>query len=432
MASNPIFEESVASQANAIVDELTDNPVQARPPSEIRIDVGRPGRQLCIYPARAGYELQTELDFLSNRAMEPNVFYTGRFLAPAMPRLEDRLVRLLLIRDEDEQRSRMRLLMPFSVEKPGFAVGPSIMRVWAHPFGPVGTPLVDAEGAAETLDDMLEALGGARSELPRVLVMPDMHLSGPVSELLRVVAIARGLPIAVTGEMERPMLQARIDGAAYLAETVSKSHLREMRRQWRLLGERGKLEYKVVRHPRDIRNGLETFLALEASGWKGRQKSAMVTDRYRAAFAREAVNNLAETDNVRIHTLELDGQVIATLVVFVIGGEAYTWKTAFDEAFAAHSPGKLLFQRLTEQHLDDPNIARTDSCAVPDHPIVSRMWAERSTMATLIIGLTPNADRDVRQVAAQLHLYRNTRNFARIMRERLRAVARRKHARRQN
>ena len=78
---------------------------------------------MCIYPARAGYDLQQELDFLSNRAMEANVFFTGRFLAPAMPRLEDRQIRLLLMRDEDRDRSRMRLLMPFSVEKPGFAVG---------------------------------------------------------------------------------------------------------------------------------------------------------------------------------------------------------------------------------------------------------------------------------------------------------------------
>ena len=29
---------------------------------------------------------------------------------------------------------------------------------------------------------------------------------------------------------------------------------------------------------------------------------------------------------------------------------------------------------VTEQHLDDPNIMATDSCAVPDHPVMSRLW----------------------------------------------------------
>ena len=60
----------------------------AQPPADQRIATGKPGRSLALYPATAGYELQQELDFLSNRVMEPNVFFTGRFLAPAMPRLD--------------------------------------------------------------------------------------------------------------------------------------------------------------------------------------------------------------------------------------------------------------------------------------------------------------------------------------------------------
>jgi hypothetical protein len=174
-----------------------------------------------------------------------------------------------------------------------------------------------------------------------------------------------------------------------------------------------------------VRAGLESFLALEGRGWKGRRRTAMITDRFRAAFAREAVTNLAETDNVRIHALTLDGKPIAIMVVFVVGGEAFTWKTAFDETFAEFSPGKLLVWRLTEQHLDDPNIVRTDSCAMPDHPVMSHLWRERETMGTLIVGLQPGRDRDVRQVTTQLHLYRNTRNVARLIRDRLRAIARR-------
>ena len=43
-------------------------------------------------------------------------------------------------------------------------------------------------------------------------------------------------------------------------------------------------------------------------------------------------------------------------------------------------------------------------------------------MGTLVIGLKQNRDRDVRQVAAQLHLYRNTRNMARLLREKIRSL----------
>lgn len=424
MASSPIIHEEVASQANTLIGEFADVET-ARPLAERDIAVGRPGRHLAIYPARAGYELQEELDFLTNRALEPNVFFSGRFLAPAMPRLEDRVIRLMLMRDETETHSRMRLMLPFSVEKPGFSVGAPIIRAWANPFGPLGTPLLDREDAAETLDNMLEALSKPETNLPGILVLPDLRLDGPVASLLRAVAMSRNLSIAVTDEAQRPFLESTLDADEYLAKSVSTKHRHEMRRQWRRLSEHGEVTYMVARQPEEIRYHLEEFLTLEDSGWKGRRKSAMVADRYRAAFAREAINSLAETDSVRIHSLALDGEAIASMIVFVIAGDAWTWKTAYNETYARYSPGKLLVDRLTEWHLDDLNIRRTDSCAVPDHPVMSRMWTERERMGTMIIGLHPSHDRDVRQVATQLHIYRNTRNIARMLREKIRGIARR-------
>jgi len=219
------------------------------------------------------------------------------------------------------------------------------------------------------------------------------------------------------------MLQSEEDAVVYLRNAVSSSHMREMRRQWRLLEERGPVVYSVARQPRDIHMRFEEFLSLEAGGWKGKKRSALVTDRYHTAFARETVSNLAAIDAVRIHTIDLAGKAIASIVVLMMGGEAYAWKTAYDEDFARYSPGKLLIGELTEWHLDDANIVRSDSCAVPDHPIMSRLWQEREEMGTLVIGLTQNGDRDVRQVAAQLHMYNSTRNVAKMLRAKIMSLA---------
>jgi hypothetical protein len=170
---------------------------------------------------------------------------------------------------------------------------------------------------------------------------------------------------------------------------------------------------------------MEEFLLLEASGWKGKEKTALTIDRLRSAFAREAVFNLAAADKVRIHTIDLDGRAIASLIVFISSGEAYTWKTAYDEAYADCSPGKILMSKVTEWHLEDANIVRTDSLAVPDHPLMSRLWKERESMASMIIGLQPNRDRDVRQIASQLHLYQNTKDVARRLRDRIMSMRKR-------
>lgn len=393
------------------------------PEADLSLAIGRAGREFSLYPATLGYDLQEELEFLSHRAMEPNIFFSARLLAPAMPRVEDKQVRFALIRDDNGMRSRLRLLMPFTVERPGFSVGASIIRTWANPFGPLGTPLVDAEDAAETIDNLFDVLSQRETRLPSVLVLPDVRLNGRFAQLAKAVAIARDLAVATTDTFRRPMLESYLDGDGYLKQAVSAHHVREMRRQWRKLEKLGTLTYNVARQPEDVRLRMEEFLALEAKGWKGRKRSALINDRYRAAFAREAITNLAEIDAVRVHTIDLDGRAIASLIVFLMAGEAYTWKTAYDEGFGGYSPGKLLIMKLTDWHLDDANILRTDSCAVPDHPIMSRFWEEREEIGSLVIGLTRNSDRDVRQVAAQLHLYRNTRNIARILREKIMHLA---------
>ncbi len=79
---------------------------------------------------------------------------------------------------------------------------------------------------------------------------------------------------------------------------------------------------------------------------------------------------------------------------------------------------------VTKQHLDDPNIELTDSCAVPDHPVMSRLWSERQ--ADRHAGDRHDARGRPQQPGRpprRLHLYRETRNFARLVRNRVRKPA---------
>ncbi|BCH30536.1 hypothetical protein MesoLjLc_24660 [Mesorhizobium sp. L-8-10] len=427
MAAVPLLEELNSSSSGPMVASLAG--LAGEPVDDALIELlvdDRPLRRLAVYAASAGFEMVEELDHLCRRTVEPNVFFNPRFLAPAMPRLEDREVRLAVIRDGNEYRSRLRLLVPFSIEKPPIPIAVPIMRTWSSPFGPLGTPLLDRDDPAGVLEDFFSMLARPHLKLPKVFVLPDMPLDGPVASLLSAVAETRGLPLAVVNKVERPYLASELDGDAYLRQSLSPHHLREFRRLKRRLADTGTLEHCVARTTDEIRLGVEAFLTLEAAGWKGRERTAMAIDRFRAAFAREAVDRLAELDICRVHSLVLDGKVIACLIVFVEAGIAYTWKTAYDEALATYSPGTLLMIEVTRQHLEDPNIEATDSCAVPDHPVMSRLWSERKPLATFVVGLTPDADRATRQAASQLHLYSETRKLARTLRNRVKGLLRRK------
>jgi hypothetical protein len=237
---------------------------------------------------------------------------------------------------------------------------------------------------------------------------------------LRGVAIGRGLPVLSTASVQRPFLKSEKDSVDYFKDNIRSHSRRNFGRLRRQLEASGQFEYEIARGPESVRLALEEFLLLENAGWKGRQRTSLAADRFRAAFAREAVNNLAERDLCRIHSFKLDGRVIASLIVFVQSGHAWTWKTTYDEGFAQYSPGTLLIMQVTATHLDDPNIQLTDSCAVEDHPVMARLWSERREFATLVIGLRPDMDRETRQVMSQLELYRSTRNAAKTVRDRLR------------
>jgi hypothetical protein len=420
MVAVPIFEEVSGGGIGTMMSGLAGLPRDERERAQIELWAGgRPSRKLAIYPASAGFDLVEELDYLANRTVESNIFFNPRFLAPAMPRLENREVRLAVIRDGDDYRSRLRLLVPFSIERPAVPLGVPVMRSWANPFGPMGTPLIDRDDPLGVLDDFFTMLARPHLKLPRLFVVPDLRLDGPVAALLKTLSETRDLPLAVTGENPRPMLKSDLDGDTYLKNSLRAHHYREFRRLKRRLADHGRLEHETARGPEEVRYAIEDFLALEASGWKGRERSAMAVDRFRAAFAREAVHGLADLDMCRIHKLTLDGRTIASLIVFVEQGVAYTWKTAYDETLSAYSPGTLLMIEVTKQHLDDPNIIMTDSCAVPDHPVMSRLWSEHSPTGTFVIGLAPGTDRLTRQAATQIHLYRETRNMARILRNRV-------------
>ena len=424
LAADPILDEVRGSPAGALIADMTSAfsaSSQILPSIEYE-SADRENRHLSIYPASAGIALTDELEFLARRAIEPNLFFNPGFLAPAMPRLEDRNVRLAILRDENGGRSRMRLAFPYSIERSSLQIGPSIIRCWATVYAPLGTPLIDSDDPVAVVEDLFEIMGREKLKLPSVLVFPDMRSDGVATRLLKSVAFDRNLPLHSVQKSLRPILKSHLDGETYLREALGSHHRRDLGRLKRRLEDMGHLEYRVARSQTDVLRDMEVFLTLEAAGWKGDQRTAMAIDRYRAAFAREAIYKLAGEDQVRIHTLALDGRALASMVVFIGAGVAYTWKTAFDEEFARFSPGKLILAEITAHHLDDPNIVKTDSCAVPDHPIMSRFWMEREPMETLVIGLNPRADRNARQVAAQMDLYRQTRDMAKKVQGKLRSL----------
>ena len=264
MVAIPVFEEQTGGgAAAAMMANLAgldiDEPALAQFEG---LALSSPLRKLSVYPASAGFELAEELEFLSWRAVDPNIFFNPRFLAPAMPRLDDREIRFAVMRDETDGRSRLRMLMPFSVEKAGFGIGSDVIRCWSNPFAPLGTPLIDRDDPVGVVEDALDILGRKHLKLPEVLVIPDIPEFGPAAAAIRTAAIGRNLAVMATGHTQRPVLRTGEEPEAYLREAMSAHHVRGYRRLLRRLNEKGTVEFHEFRDPADVRRRTEEFLAL--------------------------------------------------------------------------------------------------------------------------------------------------------------------------
>src|SRR4029077_20315445 len=74
-------------------------------------------------------------------------------------------------------------------------------------------------------------------------------------------------------------------------------------------------------------------------------------------------------------------------VTLLAAEAAYAFKTAYDEDYAAHSPGVLAEAMcLREFHRLDGQLWM-DSYTDPDNPVVNRMWKDRRAMQSVAVGV---------------------------------------------
>lgn len=245
----------------------------------------------------------------------------------------------------------------------------------------LATPVIDRDYLDDTLDCMLDAVADV-SSIANILALDMMATEGQTYDALVRVVGRRGGSLCIIEESQRPKLASDLDGKTYLQEALSSSTRKKLRQYRRRLSEQGALSYAVAAEPDEIKHDLESFLVMEAAGWKGSQGTALLSDAAAAQFMRQAVAVLAETGSVAIHSLRLDGKPVSMQIIARCGTAAFTWKTAYDERFREFSPGVLLLEDYTNALLADKSIAFADSCSFDDSSFMSA-WQQRQPMAEI-------------------------------------------------
>jgi CelD/BcsL family acetyltransferase involved in cellulose biosynthesis len=324
---------------------------------------------------------------LSERAAEPNVFYTPDFALAAAPAL-GRDVEAILVWSAERQ---LLGLLPFRLMSRRYGMKFPLLVGWTHPFAPLGTPLIDRDATAEATAACLAHIAGDAS-LPKLLLLPLLPDAGPVARALRIAAENRGGVHRAFGEHQRAALDLAADRPRDLDEVIGAKRMREARRLRRRLGEVGNVEFAVSRYPETIAHALQRFLALESRGWKGAAGTALIQSDAHRRFAEAALDALAGRGAAMVAELSLDGREIASVMLLRSGDRAWSWKMAYDERMARFSPGLQAMTDVTAALLGDDTIRFADSCAVPDHPLMDHLWRDRLAVADVMISVRPGGN----------------------------------------
>ena len=359
------------------------------------------------WPCCAAPSILHSWNALALHAVEPNPFHESWYMLPALRALDPgETVQFLLFETGDVLAG----MIPIA-RKPRY-YGRRIPHLggWTHPNCFLGTPLV-TPGFERAFWRALLEWSDANAGNALFLHLSGLPLDGPLHAALAEVLAEADRPAGLVHREERAMLAAGQTPEDYFAAALSGKKRKELRRQLTRLGEQGEVDFCRESGSEGLADWTEHFLALEASGWKGKAGSALAQRETTEALFRQSLEGGAAQGRLERLSLTLDGHSIAMLANFIAPPGAFSYKTTYDESFARFSPGVLL-QCENLLMLDREDIAWTDSCAAQGHPMINHIWRERRVLGRISIAIGGKLRRIAFAWLLKLELGRNPAGIA--------------------
>lgn len=321
-------------------------------------------------------------DALAQWAVEPNPFYESWYLLPSLRALDPQYrVELLCL----EVEGQLAGLMPLRRNSRYYGHLLPNLGNWVHENCFLGLPLVSV-GCERLFWRKLLAWADRHARQALFLHFREVPLRGPLYNALNEVMEEQLRPGRVVMREERAMLESPLDPEAYRDSVCSAKKRKSLGRRLRKLQDLGDVRFVWDWDDRELDQWIADFLKLEASGWKGSAGSAIACASATRKLFEQALTGAAQDGKLVRLSLELGGRPIAMLSNFVSKPASFGYKTAFDEDYAAYSPGVLMEYEYLET-LSCRGIDWCDSCAAEGHSVMDWLWNARRPVGRLSIAI---------------------------------------------
>lgn len=179
-----------------------------------------------------------------------------------------------------------------------------------------------------------------------LLSFPQVPEGAVLSDLVRGASqsgfLVGELPMELNPYVPVPLDLAGLNKLPINARLRSK--LRHIRRELESQGR----ELKLSRIEKADPSLLQRFYELEASGWKGVEKSAIACNPDTRQFYDEIAAEAGRFGYLCIYSLELNGELLASHFGLSLKGRYYSPKIAHNENFPQYAPGHLIVSEILQ------------------------------------------------------------------------------------
>jgi hypothetical protein len=268
----------------------------------------------------------------------------------------------------------------------------------------------------------LDVLESARSG---EWILPALNADGEACKAMIAALERKGLRWVFSGQFQRATLDSSFTFEEHMKQHVCSKRRKDLTRNRRRLEQLGKIEHETHCFGQGLADAVAAFLKIEASGWKGRERTALACEEQTLRFAVTAFTGEQAESNCRADVLTLDGRPIAVSLIVLAGGTGFTVKCSYDEAYRRYCVGLLLEVEVIRSFLTEKWAYRLDSATAGTH-VIDGLWSGRIEVADLILSLSSRYP-ELRLSALQMsdRLRRNVKGEVKRWVEPIRALMRR-------
>ena len=205
-----------------------------------------------------------------------------------------------------------------------------------------------ARGEEESVRAGWNYLRRERSRPWHVLEFERFETGFPADTELMRAAREGGHPTGVWRGGSSPHLSLEGDWESYFASRKPKFRS-NLRNRLKRLGTLGAVEYELVRERRLCGPALADAFAIEQSGWKGEEGSAIASDPVLRSFYTEWTELAADRGMLRLWFLRLGGRRVAFEYDLEYKRDLYCLKIGYDPEFHPYSAGQVLKAGVLER-----------------------------------------------------------------------------------